>query len=435
MTSQECGERRERWSCPLEEIHYERRDARRVAVVGGGMVGLATAWFLQERGAEVTVFERRHIGAGSSWGNAGWLTPALTTPLPEPAVLGYGLRAVMDPTSPVYLPLRADVRLWRFLLGFARRCTTRQWRRAMAAYVTVNDRALDAYDELGAGGVTAPTREADPFLVCFRGSTQRRGMLEELDAVLSAGQKIDFELLDGAEARRLDPVLTEHVGAAVRLHGQRYIDPPAYVGALAGAVRARGATILEDRAVRDVSDLGDQVVVRADHGDHRFDAAVLATGAWLDQLARRFGVRPVQAGRGYSFSVPVREMPTGPVYLPEQRVACTPLGDRLRVAGMMEFRHPDEPLDPRRSQAVVDAVRPFLHGLELRKRHDEWVGSRPCTVDGLPLVGRTTSPRVFAAGGHGMWGIALGPLSGQLLAEAIVTGRTPPALSPFDPLR
>jgi D-amino-acid dehydrogenase len=111
------------------------------------------------------------------------------------------------------------------------------------------------------------------------------------------------------------------------------------------------------------------------------------------------------------------------------------MGDRLRVAGMMEFRGPDEPLDPRRIRAVADAVRPFLRGIDLRERHDEWVGSRPCTPDGLPLVGRTTSPRVYAAGGHGMWGIALGPLTGQLLAEAITTGRTPAALLPFDPLR
>jgi D-amino-acid dehydrogenase len=74
---------------------------RRVAVVGGGMVGLATAWFLQEAGVQVTVYERDHVGAGASWGNAGWLTPALTAPLPEPAVLRYGLRAVLSPRSPM----------------------------------------------------------------------------------------------------------------------------------------------------------------------------------------------------------------------------------------------------------------------------------------------------------------------------------------------
>jgi D-amino-acid dehydrogenase len=116
-------------------------------------------------------------------------------------------------------------------------------------------------------------------------------------------------------------------------------------------------------------------------------------------------------------------------------VACTPVGDRLRVAGMMEFRAPDAPLDPRRIEAITAAARPLLRGADLDSRQDEWVGARPCTPDGLPLVGGTRSPRVFAAGGHGMWGITLGPATGQLLAEQITTGRTPVELAPFDPLR
>ena len=113
----------------------------------------------------------------------------------------------------------------------------------------------------------------------------------------------------------------------------------------------------------------------------------------------------------------------------------TATGPRLRVAGMMEFRRPDAPLDPRRIDAIVAATRPMLSGADLDDRADEWVGSRPCTADGLPLVGATRSPRVFTAGGHGMWGVALGPLTGKLLAERIVTGVTPAELTPFDPLR
>lgn len=102
---------------------------------------------------------------------------------------------------------------------------------------------------------------------------------------------------------------------------------------------------------------------------------------------------------------------------------------------MMEFRSPTAPLDPRRIAAIVQAASPLLSGVDFDHRNDEWVGSRPCTADGLPLIGGTNSPRVFAAGGHGMWGIALGPLTGQLLAEQIVTGTPPPELAPFDPLR
>ena len=410
---------------------------RRVAVVGGGMAGLATAWFLQDGGAQVTVLERGRVAAGASWGNAGWLSPGLAAPLPEPAVLRYGLRAVISPRSPVYLPLRADPTLLRFLLTFVRHSTPGRWRRGMAAFVPLNDRALAAFDVLAAAGVSAPTHDADPLLACYRTEREPAGLIHELRAIRAAGQRdVAFDELTGDQARALSPALTAEVGAAVRVHGQRYLNPPEYVASLARAVTARGGAVREGTAVNEVRESADQVVLDTDAGEERYDAVVLATGAELGPLARRFGVRQVvQAGRGYSFSVPVDRMPPGPLYFPAQRVACTPLGSRLRIAGMMEFRRPGEPLDPRRIAAITDAVRPFLAGVDLDDRQDEWVGSRPCTGDGLPLLGRTASARVFVSGGHGMWGIALGPVTGHLVARTVLEGETPPELRPFDPLR
>ncbi len=410
---------------------------RQVAVVGAGMVGLSCAWFLQEAGVQVTVYERDSVGAGASWGNAGWLTPALTAPLPGPAVLRYGLRAVLDPRSPVYLPLRADRTLLRFLTGFAAHSTARRWRRGMAAYVPLNERALEAFDVLAAGGVPAVTQPAEPFLACFRRERDAEVLLTELEHIRDAGQEATFQPVTGRRARALEPALSDLVGAAVRISGQRYLHPPEYVRSLASAVRQRGGEVAEGVGVADLQDGGGGVTVTTTAGERqRHDAVVVATGAELGRLAGRFGVRePVQAGRGYSFSVPVQQLPRGPLYFPAQRVACTPLGDRLRVAGMMEFRRPGDPLDLRRIAAIVDAVRPFLSGADLDDRRDEWVGSRPCTADGLPLLGATASPRVLVAGGHGMWGIALGPLTGQLVAQTVLKGEAPPELAPFDPLR
>jgi D-amino-acid dehydrogenase len=102
---------------------------------------------------------------------------------------------------------------------------------------------------------------------------------------------------------------------------------------------------------------------------------------------------------------------------------------------MMEFRRPGEPLDARRVAAIRAAAEPMIAGADFDDRRDEWVGSRPCTIDGLPLVGPTRSPRVLLAGGHGMWGVTLGPLTGELIADTVVSGVVPQILRPLDPLR
>src|SRR5918995_793533 len=137
---------------------------QRVAVVGAGMVGLSTAWFLQEHGFHVTVYDRDHVAAGSSWGNAGWLTPALTAPLPEPAVLRYGVRAVVSPPSPVYVPPRAHPRLFR-------------------------------------------------LLACFRTPAERAVLVEELEHLQAAGQDVKYDLMTGHEARAAEPALSSSIAA------------------------------------------------------------------------------------------------------------------------------------------------------------------------------------------------------------------------------
>jgi len=401
------------------------------------MVGLSTAWFLQEQGIDVTVVDRKGVAAGSSWGNAGWLTPGLAIPLPDPAVLSYGLRALLRPSSPVYVAPTLSPRLITFLLQFLGNSTAERWQQGMAHLVPVNGLALESFDALAAGGVTGRTKPTDDFVAGFRTADDRRALLDELRHIEAAGQEIDFAELSGDEVRQIVPALSEQIGAGIRLRGQRFVDPGDFVHRLGESVVARGGTLVAGHDVVDVVDVQGKVVVRAEDGElGRFDAAVLASGAWLGRLARRHGVtKIVQAGRGYSFSVAMDEVPSGPVYLPTQRVACTPLGDRLRVAGMMEFRSPDAALDARRVKAIVDATRPLLRGVDFDDRRDTWVGSRPCTSDGLPIIGATKTPNVYVAGGHGMWGITLGPATGRLLAEQIASGARPAVLEPFDPLR
>lgn len=192
--------------------------------------------------------------------------------------------------------------MWSFLVRFARHGTRRAWDRTMAALTPIDLKALEAFDELAAGGVEAPTH-AGPFVIAFRDAKHARGFLREIDGVIRHGQSLDFEPL--AEPRSLAPQLAEHVGAAYRLDGQRFVEPGPYVESLASSVRERGGTIVGDALVTGLDDDGSRpAVVLADGSRRSADVVVLATGAWLSTLARQVGVRvPVQAGRGYSFSV------------------------------------------------------------------------------------------------------------------------------------
>jgi D-amino-acid dehydrogenase len=408
---------------------------RRIVIVGAGIVGLSCAWSLQERGVEVEVLDRRQVGAGASWGNAGLLSPALTVPLPEPSILRYGIKAVLDPGSPVALPIPPALRTLGFLAGMVRYCTTARWQHAMSAYRPLNEQIFEAFDAQEAGGVQAATTQAD-LVAAFGRADQAVGLLAELQGVAGAGLPVDVEVLTGDQARAAVPQLTSAIATAVRVRAQRYLTPSAYVTALAEHVRGRGGKINDGAEVVTVERRFERVVVTTKTGTLEADAVVLASGAWLTPLARAHGVRtPVQAGRGYSFTVPCATPLANPLYLPAVRVAVTPDGDRARLAGIMEFAGADDPPVRGRIPSMVRAVRPLLGGMDLDDRADEWVGARPLTTDGLPLVGATRTPGVYVAGGHGMWGVTLGPLTGRLLAAQITTGRTPPQLRPLDPLR
>ena len=414
---------------------------RNAIVIGAGIVGLSTAWHLQERGHDVTVVDRTGVAAGSSWGNAGWLAPGKTIPLADPSLWTYGPTALLNPDAALHVPFRFDAALWSFLARFASHGTNRAWDRTMAALTPIDRMALDAFDELEAGGIDAWTREG-PFVVGFRHEHESKGFQRELAGAIRHGQDVPYERL--ADPRSLAPQLSDEVTFAFRLDGQRFVEPAPYTEALARLVEERGATMRLGVAVADVplapgpgARLGARPTVVLDDGERlTADAVVIANGAWLPQLARQHGVRTrVQAGRGYSFTVATDEPAKHPVYLPFQRIACTPYQGRFRIAGTMEFRGPDEALQPRRIQAIVNQARTLLTGIDLDDRQDEWVGSRPVTPDGLPLIGATRTPGVHVAGGHGMWGIVLGPATGKLLAEQIDTGRAPAAIAPFDPLR
>jgi D-amino-acid dehydrogenase len=408
-------------------------EPRSAIVVGAGIVGLSTAWFLQERGVSVTVVDRVGVAAGASWGNAGWIAPSLSVPLNDPRMLRYALRSLPNRAGPVRISPSLDPTLWRFLLRFVANSRESSWTRAVRASLTLNEQCMDAYDVLASNGVDAPVKDA-PITALFHTSEDAEHLLEQLQRLSDAGQPSSTTELTGAALREQVPLASSDVSVGVNINGQRFVDPGKFVQALGRSVVERGAELRTDD-VADVRPFAGGVVVQPRGGAAlSADAAVIATGAWLPELVRRWVWTPVQAGRGYSFTVPVEHPVLGPIYLPDVRVACTPLDGKLRVTSILELRRPDAPVSPGVVDAMVNATGRYLDGVRWAERDDIWVGPRPLSPDGRPLVGEVCG-RLFVAGGHGMWGMKQGPATGRLLAEQIVTGTQPPGLGDLNPLR
>jgi D-amino-acid dehydrogenase len=276
-------------------------------------------------------------------------------------------------------------------------------------------------------------------LAVFDSLHERDSYAKGLQDLRTLGLRTDFDVVDAGTAATLNPVVGPAVAGGVVLHDQRFVDPPVFMSALAENVTARGGRVrcgVDVRAIRRAGEAVELLVAGDPPRLERFDAVVVAAGAWLTPLLRGHGVRVrIRAGRGYSFRARTDVEVTDPLYLLGVHVAVTPMRGRLRLAGTMEFARPEDPLDERRIRAIVEKARPLLRDVDLDDREDEWVGPRPVSSDGMPLAGPSSTPGVWCIGGHAMEGMLLGPVTARLLAESVASRTVSGLLRPFDPCR
>jgi D-amino-acid dehydrogenase len=401
----------------------------RVVVLGGGLIGLSSAWALLREGHDVVVVDRGRTGDGASRGNAGWVCPSQVAPLAAPGMLRHSVGLLLKPTSPLYIAPRPDPQLVRFLTAFARRCTKRAFASAVGALAELAATVEGDWELLES---EAPVvRERNGVLCCFTSAAAA----EHGHAGWSSGERPGpGPLLDAAAMRAEEPALADEVVAGYLLPADSHVDPSAVADALRVAVDKGGATVLEDAGECALVRRGDRVVgIRsAAHGEVLGDEVVLAAGTWTAAYLRDLGVRvPLVPGTGYSFMVQPEVLPRLPLHLEEAHVAVTPVGGALRVAGTMELSGLRSTINQRRVDAIARAADRYLRDVPWQHRAEVWGAPRPVTSDGLPLLGRPRGVQgCVVATGHGMFGLTLAPTTGRLVAAVVGGAATPEALSP-----
>ena len=403
-------------------------------VVGAGVIGVATAYYLARRGRKVTVLEQGDVCSGCSQGNAGQITPG-HLPLTQPGTLWRNLAWVCKPTSPLFIAPRFDLGLLGWLWRFQRACNHAHLRRATEMLCRLGAASSVLFEQL-AEELDFGYQNQGRLEVC-RSESSFRAVCQEAELLRANG--FEARRVPGREVADFEPAITAEVAGAVYFPDSGACDPQQFVLKLAAAAEALGATF---RTHTDVQDLhvrdGRVTAVVTQHDRVAADAVVLACGSWTPRLARRLGLRlPIQPGKGYHLDI-TRPAPSPriPVVLVEERVFATPLDDLLRLAGTMELSGFNLIERPARLDMLSQAARRYFTGAEGAEVRSRWCHLRPMTPDGLPVIGPSRRiANAWVATGHGMLGLTQGPITGQLLADWIVDGEPRFDLAPLSPDR
>ena len=397
-----------------------------VAIIGGGVIGVCSAYYLSQKGVQVLLVEKGEIASGCSYGNGGLIVPSHAVPLASPGALGNGLRWLLDAESPFYIKPRLDLDLIRWLVRFA--LSSRQ-SKMMHSLPTLRDMLLASqalYEELAQqAGFDFGFEDNGSLQVYLTEHSFNEGIEE---AHLLERMNIPIQVLNTSEVLELEPALLPNVTGGIFYPRDGHIDPLRFVQGLAERARGLGVEILTGTEVLEFETQNGAVnKIKTTRGDFHAEQVILAAGSWSPAIAQMLKLRiPIQAAKGYSLTYEKPEnSPTLPLLLADAHVVVNPLADALRVAGTLELAGMDLSINTRRVEAIRKATYRYLPVLAGAKLLQTWRGLRPCTPDGLPVVSRSASfTNLVIAAGHAMLGMSLGPITGKLVSQLVCNEST-----------
>lgn len=408
---------------------------KNVIVIGGGIIGLSSAYYLRQSGHKVTVLDKAGFTDNCSYGNLGYVCPSHFIPLAAPGIVWQGFKWMFNSRSPFYVQPSFNGALLDWGLKFMRSATKKNVEQAA---VPLKDIALFSQKEY-------ELWEKEPG---FDFAFERKGMLEifktaqvghHATETVEQGKKLglDIELLDQIGLAQVEPQTTINALGAIYFKCDSHLYPDKLMASLKTVLADKGVSLINAEVTGFEKQSGKITKVLTATGVFDADEIVIATGSWSREMAALLNTRiPLMPGRGYSFTLENSPYVLNrPAVLTEGRVAIAPMdGNKMRYGGTMEIVSTTTPPRYHRVEGIIKAVKDFLpeFNLTVPNQKDIWYGYRPASADGLPYIGRIKSfKNVVVATGHSMLGLSLGAGTGRLVSELINEQKTAIDLSPF----
>ena len=395
----------------------------KVIVAGGGVIGLCTAYYLNKAGHEVVLIDKGDLKQGTSFGNAGYISPSHFIPLASPGIVAKGLQWMLSSSSPFYIKPRLNMDLIRWALTFWKRSGKATMERNIPHLNNILHLSRELTSEIRNDlGNQFRMEEKGCFMLYKTALTEKHEI--EL-AKEAAALNIETQVFSAKEVQAMEPEVEVNVRGGVLYPIDAHLHPGDLMKTIHDHLQQSGVQFQLETTITGFEKQGRKVTkVLTDKGDFTGDEIVLATGSWLPATSRDLGIDLLlQAGKGYSMTFDAVEKNLHyPAILVDDRVAMTPMGADLRMGGTMEISGIGSPMLMKRVQAIFKAAKNYYPDLPVAFPTQDkiWHGLRPLSPDGLPYIGRhSTYDNIVMAGGHAMLGLSLAAATGKLVEEIV----------------
>ena len=399
-----------------------------IHIIGGGIIGLCSAWYLRQAGFEVTIVDQTKLIEGCSHGNAGMIVPSHFVPLASPGVIAKGMRWLFDTKSPFFIKPRVHPELLQWLWQFWKSCSKQHVAQVAPVLYAYNEWSRVLYKEFS---------EKEGFQFCF----EEKGLLmlsrtekahkEEIKLAEKAHNLgMETYILSASEAADMQGVELDVVGG-VFYPNDAHFYPNLFMQQLIQQLQQQGVKFITGKAVINFEESKGKIsnLVLEDGQKMAVQHVIVAAGSWSAKVLKKLGLKIlIQDGKGYSITLPKPAIrPTIPTILGEAKVAITPMGEDLRIGGTLEISNLSSTINRNRLMGILESMPRYFPEIRVDTPDLKtvWHGFRPCSPDGLPYIGHAKSySNLTIATGHAMMGMSLGPATGKLIAEIMQGQKT-----------
>lgn len=411
---------------------------QRTVIIGGGVIGLCTAYYLNKMGRQVIILDENNFSEGCSHGNAGMITPSHFVPLSSPGMMAKGISMLFKSKSPFYIQPQMDRRLITWCLTFMKKSTVEHVRYAAPHLAQLSlDSKYRLANMCNSIGCTSFV-ESGLFMLYKNNNTAR----EEIEgATIAKKLGLDAKVMDTKDIQKFYPNLELDIIGGVKYADDAILDPKDFMTKLRLYLLDKVEMLPSWKVINFKVEKNKIIGVESSKGEIiEGTDFVIANGSWSSQLVRKVGIKMlIQPGKGYSFMQDTDKFPISfPTILTEAKVAITPLGKQIRVGGTLELGAYSPVIKTNKLKGIAESIPQYFNNIALPKPEEKatWFGLRPCSPDGLPYIGKSHKfSNLYIGTGHAMMGMTLGPATGNIISNLICEQKNTLDITAFDPNR